>query len=153
MSCPLCRERKGKRHCPAKDERICSVCCGGKRLVEIDCPRDCAYLLGMFQQKQVPEKVMDTLLAFLKDSDIKLYAGTKGGTVGVGEGKDGGGSAKERGDKDGRVMAVDALSQIGRDRGAARGDIVAQMRSLRDDNGTDPALRQRIRDVLKDWGQ
>lgn len=46
MSCPLCRERKGKRHCPAKGERICSICCGSKRLVEIDCPRDCAYLSG-----------------------------------------------------------------------------------------------------------
>lgn len=46
MSCPLCRERKGKRHCPAKGERICSACCGSKRLVEIDCPRDCVYLSG-----------------------------------------------------------------------------------------------------------
>lgn len=46
MSCPLCRERKGKRLCPAKGERICSVCCGSKRLVEIDCPADCAYLSG-----------------------------------------------------------------------------------------------------------
>ena len=46
MSCPLCRERKGKRHCPAKAARICSACCGSKRLVEIDCPRDCAFLTG-----------------------------------------------------------------------------------------------------------
>jgi hypothetical protein len=46
VSCPLCRERKGKRHCPAKGERICSACCGSKRLVEIDCPRDCAFLSG-----------------------------------------------------------------------------------------------------------
>ena len=46
MSCPLCRERKGKRFCPAKAAHICSVCCGQKRLVEIDCPRDCAYLHG-----------------------------------------------------------------------------------------------------------
>jgi hypothetical protein len=46
VSCPLCRERKGKRPCPAKGERICSSCCGSKRLVEIDCPADCAYLTG-----------------------------------------------------------------------------------------------------------
>src|SRR5262245_37591366 len=46
MSCPLCRERKGKRQCPAKDERICSQCCGSKRLVEIDCPPDCVFLSG-----------------------------------------------------------------------------------------------------------
>jgi len=46
VSCPLCRERKGKRNCPGKGERICSACCGSKRLVEIDCPRDCVYLSG-----------------------------------------------------------------------------------------------------------
>jgi hypothetical protein len=42
----LCRERKGKRQCPAQGALICSACCGSKRLVEIDCPRDCAYLTG-----------------------------------------------------------------------------------------------------------
>jgi hypothetical protein len=46
MTCPLCRERKGKRSCPAKGAAICSACCGAKRLVEIDCPPDCAYLTG-----------------------------------------------------------------------------------------------------------
>lgn len=44
--CPLCRERKGKRACPARGAAICSPCCGGKRLVEIDCPPDCRYLTG-----------------------------------------------------------------------------------------------------------
>jgi len=46
MACPLCRERKGKRACPAKGEMICAPCCGSKRLVEIDCPADCVYLSG-----------------------------------------------------------------------------------------------------------
>ena len=46
MSCPLCRQRRGKRACPAKDEAICSQCCGSKRRVEIDCPPDCVYLDG-----------------------------------------------------------------------------------------------------------
>ena len=46
MSCPLCRNRRGKRACPAKGEAICSQCCGTKRRVEIDCPPDCAYLDG-----------------------------------------------------------------------------------------------------------
>jgi hypothetical protein len=46
MSCPLCRKRRGKRACPAKGEAICSLCCGTKRLVEIDCPPDCAFLDG-----------------------------------------------------------------------------------------------------------
>lgn len=43
-ACPLCRQRKGKRSCPAKGERICAHCCGTKRRVEIDCPEDCAWL-------------------------------------------------------------------------------------------------------------
>jgi hypothetical protein len=45
-SCPLCRQRKGRRLCPAKGELICSSCCGTKRRVEIACPDDCAYLSG-----------------------------------------------------------------------------------------------------------
>src|SRR5438045_2477661 len=42
--CPLCSERKPKRHCPALDRAICPVCCGTKRVTEITCPQDCAYL-------------------------------------------------------------------------------------------------------------
>ena len=43
-TCPLCRTRKAKRFCPAKQAHICPVCCGQKREVEIDCPADCVYL-------------------------------------------------------------------------------------------------------------
>lgn len=46
MTCPLCRKRRGKRACPAKEEAICSQCCGAKRRVEIDCPTGCVYLDG-----------------------------------------------------------------------------------------------------------
>lgn len=45
-SCPLCRQRKGRRLCPAKGAPICSACCGSKRRVEIDCPPDCVWLEG-----------------------------------------------------------------------------------------------------------
>ncbi len=44
MACSLCQTRKGKRHCPALGRSICPVCCGTKRLVEINCPSDCTYL-------------------------------------------------------------------------------------------------------------
>ena len=44
MVCPLCNHRKAKRFCPAKGAQICAVCCGTKRLVEINCPADCVYL-------------------------------------------------------------------------------------------------------------
>jgi hypothetical protein len=46
MACPLCRQRKEKRSCPALGRSICSVCCGTKRLVEIDCPPDCPHLVA-----------------------------------------------------------------------------------------------------------
>ena len=46
MTCPLCGQRKGRRACPAKATHICSLCCGTKRRVEIDCPDDCPYLAG-----------------------------------------------------------------------------------------------------------
>jgi hypothetical protein len=42
--CPLCRQRKARRSCPALGHQICAVCCGTKRLVEIACPSDCPYL-------------------------------------------------------------------------------------------------------------
>ena len=44
MLCPLCRQRKARRTCPALGQQICAVCCGTKRLVEIQCPETCPYL-------------------------------------------------------------------------------------------------------------
>ena len=46
MTCPLCEQRKARRTCPALAKSICPVCCGTKRLHEIDCPADCVYLAG-----------------------------------------------------------------------------------------------------------
>jgi hypothetical protein len=42
--CPLCGQRKARRTCPALGQQICATCCGTKRLVQIQCPSDCAYL-------------------------------------------------------------------------------------------------------------
>ena len=44
MTCPVCGTRKARRACPAIGAQICPVCCGTKRLVEINCPSDCPYL-------------------------------------------------------------------------------------------------------------
>jgi len=44
MTCPLCERRKARRDCPALGRSICSVCCGTKRLVEINCPETCVHL-------------------------------------------------------------------------------------------------------------
>jgi hypothetical protein len=42
--CSLCGERRARRGCPALGHQICAVCCGTKRLVQIACPSDCAWL-------------------------------------------------------------------------------------------------------------
>jgi hypothetical protein len=44
MLCHICHQRKAKRACPALGRQICAICCGTKRLVEINCPADCIYL-------------------------------------------------------------------------------------------------------------
>ena len=44
QKCPVCRDRRPKRSCPALQQTICTVCCATKRLVEINCPPDCVYL-------------------------------------------------------------------------------------------------------------
>ena len=46
MKCVLCDLRKAKRHCPAKSALICPQCCGEKRVLEIDCPETCPYLIA-----------------------------------------------------------------------------------------------------------
>jgi len=44
MKCVVCDKRKGRRFCPAKERQICAQCCGGKRVIEIDCPESCEFL-------------------------------------------------------------------------------------------------------------
>ncbi len=43
-TCPSCGQRKGRRQCPALGQQICPICCGTKRLTEIDCPDTCPHL-------------------------------------------------------------------------------------------------------------
>ena len=43
-TCPLCKNRKARRSCPALGKQICAICCGTKRQIEITCPSDCSYL-------------------------------------------------------------------------------------------------------------
>jgi hypothetical protein len=46
MKCGLCDLKKAKRQCPAKNALICPQCCGEKRVLEIDCPETCPYLIA-----------------------------------------------------------------------------------------------------------
>lgn len=49
MLCPLCTRKNARRACPALGRDICAVCCGTKRLTEIQCPPDCVYLASSRQ--------------------------------------------------------------------------------------------------------
>ena len=44
MRCPLCGKRRARRACPALSQTICPLCCGTKRLTEIQCPDNCPHL-------------------------------------------------------------------------------------------------------------
>ena len=70
--CPLCGLRRARRACPALGKQICTVCCGTKRLVEIQCPSDCVYLAvarehppaAMVRQQQ---RDVHLLVRFMRD--------------------------------------------------------------------------------------
>ncbi|MEW6618943.1 MAG: hypothetical protein AB1422_06290 [bacterium] len=74
--CLSCGNTKAKRWCPALNNQICSLCCGKKRTIEINCPQNCPYLVkGEFyelqktNQKEILEKEIPILISgeeFLK---------------------------------------------------------------------------------------
>lgn len=81
MSCPLCRQRKAKRTCPALGKQICAVCCGTKRLVEINCPSDCGYLSTarshppavVQRQQEMDRAMLMPLLQGLSERQARLF--------------------------------------------------------------------------------
>ena len=75
MSCPICEKRKPERYCPAKGEKICSVCCGTEREVSIDCPSDCSYLLAAhrYEDQHQRELPADTPLLDVKIPQDVIY--------------------------------------------------------------------------------
>ena len=56
--CVKCNKRKGKRHCPALGQSICSLCCGQLREKEIHCPPSCSFLAQHkpYQDQRILEK-------------------------------------------------------------------------------------------------
>ena len=81
MLCPVCNQRKAKRTCPALGKQICAVCCGTKRLVEINCPADCGYLnvarthppAVVQRQHEVDRAMLLPLLQGLSDRQARLF--------------------------------------------------------------------------------
>jgi hypothetical protein len=71
--CAYCKQRKGKRPCPALEALICASCCGEHRVVRISCPADCAFLgTGSdYQQKRLGELFIPVRRAFYRQlSDL-----------------------------------------------------------------------------------
>jgi hypothetical protein len=78
--CPLCGTRRARRGCPALDKQICAVCCGTKRLVQIRCPTDCAWLATarehppatLVRQRQRDVGVLSRILRDLNERQSQL---------------------------------------------------------------------------------
>ena len=51
--CPLCGTRRARRACPALDKQICAICCGTKRLVQIQLPQR-LHLAGQWRASIPP---------------------------------------------------------------------------------------------------
>jgi hypothetical protein len=91
MTCPLCRSRKGKRACPARGAAICSTCCGQKRIVEIDCPRDCPYLTGAHaagwegraRDRERDARRLGPHVSALTEHQLRLFLMSLAGIVGL----------------------------------------------------------------------
>lgn len=76
MSCPICEKRKAERFCPAKGEKICTVCCGTEREVSIDCPADCSYLISAHRYEDQHQRSLppDTPLLDVKVPQDVIHA-------------------------------------------------------------------------------
>src|SRR5918996_2646776 len=81
MACPLCRQRKVKRACPAVGQDICAICCGTKRIVEISCPATCVYLehahrhpaAAVKRQQEADLVVLMTALGRVSEPQLQLF--------------------------------------------------------------------------------
>ncbi|MGB2625377.1 MAG: hypothetical protein WAK20_01200 [Candidatus Acidiferrum sp.] len=71
MLCPICKQRKPGRFCPAKVEKICAVCCGTQREVAIDCPDDCAYLISAHRYEEQHQRSLPADTPLL---DVRLIS-------------------------------------------------------------------------------
>jgi len=67
LHCAICGKRKAERYCPAKGEKICSVCCGTQREVTINCPPDCSYLLAAHRYEDEHKRALSPDTPFLDE--------------------------------------------------------------------------------------
>jgi HEAT repeat protein len=116
---------------------------------------DSAFLLSVLKGIDAPDEVLDVLNDFLHDSSIRIYLGlgVQGGKAGSEDTKAGKGGATEKTGTDGRVMALDALGQLGSDRVKARAAIMTQLRAMAAENSDfEPQIRSGAKDLLSKLG-
>jgi HEAT repeat protein len=113
---------------------------------------DCGYILGMLLGPQAPAKTLDVLLEFLHDDKIAIYESTGTGVTGTGEKEKGGAKVTIRTKGDGRMMAVQALREIGPARLKNQPKIIEQLRVLQRDENLYRPLRDEAAALLKALG-
>jgi HEAT repeat protein len=112
---------------------------------------DCAYMVGVLQGKDVPNEVLDALVDFLHDSKVQIYVRTDANLQATGaEIVSGKAKVTETGKGDGRVMATQALRQIGAAKVRQRPEIIRQLQTLAADPNTFVELRQDCAKLLKE---
>ena len=116
---------------------------------------DSAFLISVLKGPQAPDEALDVLNEFLHDNGIRIYKGVQ--TVGTGAGTEGSKSAKgtiiEKTSEDGRIMAIEALGQVGPDRVRARKAIMEQLRKMSMDNSPfEPTLQKAAKELLSRLG-
>ena len=67
VNCPICGKRKAVRHCPAKGEQICQVCCGTEREVTISCPAECRYLIAAHRYEEEHQRAVAADTPFIEE--------------------------------------------------------------------------------------
>ena len=86
MKCRLCETRKPRRYCPGVRGDICSICCGDKREVTVDCPLDCPYLaearlhekLAEIKPEEIPNRDVPVSEEFLRNHEpLLIFLGAK----------------------------------------------------------------------------
>jgi hypothetical protein len=86
MKCRLCETRKPRRYCLGVSADICSICCGDRREVTVDCPLDCQYLaearlhekLVEINPEEIPNRDIRVSEEFLREHEpLLIFLGAK----------------------------------------------------------------------------
>lgn len=111
---------------------------------------DSAYMLGLGWKERTPDVALDVLAEFLRDTSWVLFdrSSTRVGGTGA-ETASGRVTSDELGKGDARIMATQALGQMGVRRWSGRADIVQQLRVLAADAKIFSELRKQAQDLVK----